>query len=172
MTVMVQESPSRGSDPDGRPDHLIRESEEARAKSGSGSPPGPGKGSYSVRQIAAAEPARMRTAYGHFIGRFFCLPARDVWDGSDPPRRWHGSAHQPTPQCRSGRQKRGVAPVHLRIPRSARPSSEPSCNPTGDNRLEKSVRAHAPLCPMCTPRSAPSPTYERSKSTSSNRVAR
>ena len=31
--------------------------------------------SYSVRQITAAESARMRTASGHFIGCSNCLPA-------------------------------------------------------------------------------------------------
>ena len=104
MTVMVQESPSRGSDPDGRPDHLIRESEEARAKSGSGSSPGPGKGSYSVRQIAAAEPARMRTAYGHFIGCSGCLPAGIIGTGA----------------TLSG----NGTPVHISLPRCADPGGK------------------------------------------------
>ena len=69
------------------------------------------------------------------------LPAGRIGTGATPPRRWHASAHQPDPQCRCGRQKGGVAPVLLKIPRSARRSREASRNRHGDSRLEKSVRA-------------------------------
>ena len=45
------------------------------------------------------------------------------------------------PQCRSGWQKGGVAPVYLRFPRTASPSREAIRNPNGDSRLEESRRA-------------------------------
>ena len=80
----------------------------------------------------------------------FCLPCgsslgpsrREYLDGSDPPRRWHVSAHQPAPLCRSGRQKGGGDPVHLRFPCSAWPRHHARRNSNGNSRLEENVRAH------------------------------
>ena len=69
------------------------------------------------------------------------LPARDNETGATPQGDGTDSAHQPAPHCRSGQQKRGVAPVHLRFPRAAPPSRETIRNPNGDSRLEKSRRA-------------------------------
>ena len=94
------------------------------------------------RWHAAACPPRRSVPQRHALKRSKRLPGRDHWDGSDPPRRWHGRAHQPAPLCRSGRQKRGVAPVHLRFPRAAPPSREASRNPNGDSQLEERCRAH------------------------------
>ena len=69
------------------------------------------------------------------------LPARDNETGATPQGDGTVSAHQPAPLCRSGRQKGGVAPVLLKMPRSARPSRELDSNCNGHSRLEKSVRA-------------------------------
>ena len=88
---------------------------------------------------------------------------RDTWDGSDPPPGdGTVSAHQPTPLCRSGRQKGGGAPVLPKMPPIG--TAEPrvgqqlqraqqvrdKCPRTSKGRF----RAHAPLCPMCAPLSA------------------
>ena len=70
------------------------------------------------------------------------LPAGIFETGATPQGDGPVSAHQPAPHCRSGRQKGGVAPVHLRFPRAAPPSRKASRNPNGDSRLEKSRRAH------------------------------
>ena len=90
-----------------------------------------------------------------------------------PPRQWHTSAHQPAPLCRSGRQKKGGR--SRPPPNSPISTTEPRFEPQqrGQKVREKCpctskdfFRAHAPLCPMCTPRSARNLTFQRSKSTS------
>ena len=46
---------------------------------------------------AAACPPRRSVLHRHALRRSRRLPGRDHWDGSDPPRRWHGQCTSACP---------------------------------------------------------------------------
>ena len=128
------------------------------------------KGPFQV-----ADPRAHQALSCHTTGVISGLPARDIWDGSDPPRRGHASAHQPAPTVPIREAKKGgrSRPPPISPIGTAESRSEPQLQ-RGQQVREKCpctskglFRAHAPSCPMCAPRSARNAFFQRSKPASS-----
>ena len=76
---------------------------------------------------AAACPPRRSVVHRHALRRSRRLPGRDHWDGSDPPRRWHGECPSACPALPIREAKKGgrSRPPPLSPSGTAEPRGEP-----------------------------------------------